>query len=429
MYHATHGAGPSRMPHTLQAQQQQRPPPTAHGMRDFIDDSSDRDRHNSLSSTAAGKQPMPPDYLSMPQTQPTAGTRSRDSGSKGRPPSYPSGPSPTYEEFAAADREQSARAAASSNERQNRRHRYRRGGSEEALALAAQEQMQQARGAVVDVDQAGQVQGPRVSPTGRNGGGQNGTSPQRRPHRAERRDTGERERERDAQRDVQRERQQRQPSISNNPPREQHLTIQPPSSRQQGQPSSPTEQAQTSPAGSIARTPSRGVVASVLQPLGRKCDEYDALMAAAQADMARLDEELARLAEQRAQAEGRFNAAKGKHDDYRRQYVDVERALSGLPPLSAGGMDTNGMDGMQRNVSMGGVSILPGGQNRVGMVERAMSFQDLGHHEDDDDDDDIDYDEDEGQHQQQQQGRPRHVFGEKKMGPMEKLRKSFFGGS
>lgn len=45
--------------------------------------------------------------------------------------------------------------------------------------------------------------------------------------------------------------------------------------------------------------------------------------------MAQLDSEMAALQERRRAADNRFMAAKTKHDDYRRQYQGVERALRG----------------------------------------------------------------------------------------------------
>lgn len=72
----------------------------------------------------------------------------------------------------------------------------------------------------------------------------------------------------------------------------------------------------------------------VLQPLDQKVKEYNALMHQEQDEMARLDEEIRILQERRSQAEMRFLDAKGKHDDYQRQYQDVERALRGEAPLN-----------------------------------------------------------------------------------------------
>lgn len=70
---------------------------------------------------------------------------------------------------------------------------------------------------------------------------------------------------------------------------------------------------------------------SVLQPLDKKVQEYDAQMHEAQNQMAQLDSEMAALQEQRREAEKAYMAAKTKHDDYRRQYQGVERALRGEP--------------------------------------------------------------------------------------------------
>ncbi|KAI1389712.1 uncharacterized protein F4822DRAFT_210810 [Hypoxylon trugodes] len=86
---------------------------------------------------------------------------------------------------------------------------------------------------------------------------------------------------------------------------------------------------------SIQRLKSPSVMDCVLQPLDQKVREYNELMSREQDEMDRLDAELRALQERRADAETRYLDAKGKHDDYRRQYVDVERALRGegsLPP-------------------------------------------------------------------------------------------------
>lgn len=84
-----------------------------------------------------------------------------------------------------------------------------------------------------------------------------------------------------------------------------------------------------SPAAHIQRLPTPSITSSVLQPLDAKVTEYGALMAEAQGDMAQLDEELRLLQDRQREAEARFLDAKSKHDDYRRQYHDVERALRG----------------------------------------------------------------------------------------------------
>lgn len=47
--------------------------------------------------------------------------------------------------------------------------------------------------------------------------------------------------------------------------------------------------------------------------------------------MEQLDAEMAALQERRRASDNRYMAAKTKHDDYRRQYQGVERALSGQP--------------------------------------------------------------------------------------------------
>ncbi|OTA70174.1 hypothetical protein K449DRAFT_393184 [Hypoxylon sp. EC38] len=85
---------------------------------------------------------------------------------------------------------------------------------------------------------------------------------------------------------------------------------------------------------SIQRLKSPSVVDCVLQPLDAKVREYADLMQREHEEMDRLDAELRALQERRADAETRYLEAKGKHDDYRRQYADVERAMRGepLPP-------------------------------------------------------------------------------------------------
>ncbi|OTB12436.1 hypothetical protein K445DRAFT_378635 [Daldinia sp. EC12] len=85
---------------------------------------------------------------------------------------------------------------------------------------------------------------------------------------------------------------------------------------------------------SIQRLKSPSVMDCVLQPLGAKVHEYSEVMHREQDEMDRLDAEIRALQERRADAETRFLEAKGKHDDYQRQYQDVERAMRGdpLPP-------------------------------------------------------------------------------------------------
>ncbi|EXF73522.1 hypothetical protein CFIO01_02814 [Colletotrichum fioriniae PJ7] len=84
----------------------------------------------------------------------------------------------------------------------------------------------------------------------------------------------------------------------------------------------------------ISRVNSPSISKSVLEPLQRKMLEYHRLMDEAQGQMAQYDEELRLLQERRRLAEQRFVDAKGKHDEYERQHLDVERALRGdyAPP-------------------------------------------------------------------------------------------------
>lgn len=99
---------------------------------------------------------------------------------------------------------------------------------------------------------------------------------------------------------------------------------------QHGRPMSP-ESLLTPTGGNMAiqRLPTPSIPNSVLQPLDAKVSEYGNLMSDAQSEMARLDEEMRALQERQRGAEQRFLEAKAKHDDYRRQYADVERALRG----------------------------------------------------------------------------------------------------
>lgn len=50
--------------------------------------------------------------------------------------------------------------------------------------------------------------------------------------------------------------------------------------------------------------------------------------------MDQMDAEMAVLQSRRREAEEQYMAAKAKHDDYRRQYQGVERALRGEPDVS-----------------------------------------------------------------------------------------------
>ncbi len=100
------------------------------------------------------------------------------------------------------------------------------------------------------------------------------------------------------------------------------------------EPPSPTKAKDSLSAGNtIPRLNSPSIMASVLQPLDKKVQEYDAQMNEAQNQMAQLDAEMAALHERRREAESRYIAAKTKHDDYRRQYQGVERALRGEPEV------------------------------------------------------------------------------------------------
>lgn len=68
---------------------------------------------------------------------------------------------------------------------------------------------------------------------------------------------------------------------------------------------------------------------SVLQPLNSKVQEYAGQMHDASTEISQIDAEIAALLERKRDTEARFMAAKGKHDDYKRQYMGVEMALRG----------------------------------------------------------------------------------------------------
>ena len=103
------------------------------------------------------------------------------------------------------------------------------------------------------------------------------------------------------------------------------------------------------PQSTVSRLESPSIARSVLQPLEKKMNEYDRLMAETQAEVAQLDEELRSLQERRRRAEDKFAEAKAKHDEYERQHHDVGRALRGeiddLPPSMAGLMTGGGGGG------------------------------------------------------------------------------------
>ncbi|KAL5314556.1 hypothetical protein ACEPPN_017196 [Leptodophora sp. 'Broadleaf-Isolate-01'] len=84
----------------------------------------------------------------------------------------------------------------------------------------------------------------------------------------------------------------------------------------------------------IPRLNSPSVISSVLKPLNGKIQEYDTQMSDAQDLIDQLDAEMAALQERRREAEKQYIAAKTKHDDYRRQYQGVEKAMRGEPDVS-----------------------------------------------------------------------------------------------
>ncbi|KAI0538594.1 hypothetical protein GGR58DRAFT_293206 [Xylaria digitata] len=115
-------------------------------------------------------------------------------------------------------------------------------------------------------------------------------------------------------------------------------------------------------AASIQRLRTPNVLECVLQPLEQKIREYDQLMRREQEEIKRLDEELRILQARRAEAEDKFNESKAKHDEYRRQYTDVERAMSGELPMSP-------REPQQRPATMQG-AVGPGPQQRPMSVRR-----------------------------------------------------------
>lgn len=97
----------------------------------------------------------------------------------------------------------------------------------------------------------------------------------------------------------------------------------------------------------------------MLQPLDAKVVEYGTLMADAQGEMSRLDEEMRLLQDRQREAEQRFLDAKAKHDDYRRQYSDVERALRGdFATVNGHGRDRRDRD-LEDDAHGGGVPPVP----------------------------------------------------------------------
>lgn len=172
------------------------------------------------------------------------------------------------------------------------------------------------------------------------------------------------------------------PPQSSSGPRQRMSSPTPPESGD----SSPTHPQHSRPASdmgsagaSIQRLKSPAIMDSVLQPLEAKVREYDLLMRREQDEIRRLDEEIRVFQARRAEAESRFDDAKAKHDEYRRQYGDVERALSGEPPLSP--------REPQRPMTMQGAGA--GGPTGQGQGQRPMSQRRLG-----DQGDDEDFDED-----------------------------------
>lgn len=158
-----------------------------------------------------------------------------------------------------------------------------------------------------------------------------------------------------------------------------------------GRPASP-ESLPTPTGHNIRRLSTPSIPNTVLQPLDAKVVEYGTLMADAQGEMARLDEEMRLLQDRQRAAEQRYLEAKGKHDDYRRQYSDVERALRGefardrrngeledgpVPPMpSMPNLQQYGVDSRQSDVRHGSGMALNGNPGPSGMrSQRTVSIQ------------------------------------------------------
>lgn len=125
-----------------------------------------------------------------------------------------------------------------------------------------------------------------------------------------------------------------------------------------GRPLSP-ESPPTGLGNNIVRLATPSIPNSVLQPLDAKVVEYGSLMTEAQGEMARLDEEMRLLQDRQREAEQRFLEAKAKHDDYRRQYSDVERALRGeFASVNGHGRDRRDRE-LDEDVNGGGVAPAP----------------------------------------------------------------------
>jgi hypothetical protein len=179
----------------------------------------------------------------------------------------------------------------------------------------------------------------------------------------------------------------------------------------------------------IQRLKTPSVMSAVLQPLDTKVREYDALAAREQDEMKRLDDEIRGLQERRAAAEARFLDAKGRHDDYQRQYQDVERALRGEAPLPRAGDDflaghelTAGGALAHAHTQTLGQQQPPHHQQIHGGLQRPVSF--ALHHETEDYSDEDDMPVQRRVHSQQSFGKT-----SQKMRMKERFRNSIFGSS
>lgn len=102
-------------------------------------------------------------------------------------------------------------------------------------------------------------------------------------------------------------------------------------------PSAPSRQPQVvlpNPGATIERLKTPSVMETVLQPLGRKVQEYNRLVNEAQDDIKRLDDELRLIQTRRDEAHARLLDAQTRYEDWQQQYASVERTLKGeVPPV------------------------------------------------------------------------------------------------
>ncbi|KAI0599624.1 hypothetical protein F4775DRAFT_103117 [Biscogniauxia sp. FL1348] len=191
---------------------------------------------------------------------------------------------------------------------------------------------------------------------------------------------------------------------------------------QQGRPTSSGEAAleaataAAAAAASIQRLKSPSVMNCVLQPLDQKVQEYDDLMRREEEQMARLDEELRVLQERRSETEARFLEAKSKHDDYRRQYLDVERAMRGEPPLPR-------EPSMQQQQQQQQHQPFPPQQTQHQPPPPQQQMHRMSIHDDEDDDDELDM-----RHTYHRRINSQQSFGRSSQKKRDRFRFSLFGG-